>query len=513
MMKKLLKSLKERKIYVFLVGMLVMGLNPAQAQEPCEEPTIAAEPVTICSGNLAVLTATSEGESVFWYDSESATTSIAEGTIFESPILTSTTSYWVEAVNYGEGETMVITNGGRVAPSGNSGSAVVAASSPWGLRFNAYEDFVLNSVDVFITAAAGGEIVVNLLDSGMNVMETTTVMLPPGGSSSSPLQHTITLNFNVPQGNDYRLVAPSSPAMIREFSSDHPGFPYPIGNAGAIVAGSINATGTGNPALYYFFYNWTVTLGSVEECVSERIEVLVNVDLTPDTPTGETAQNLPMGSLISDLEVAGDNLTWYADENLTQELTETTELTDVTTYYVIATDGDCQSEPLVITVTLFDPCEGVTIPAPEGEILQIVEEGSVLADLVVEGENLVWYADEDLTEQLPETTELIDGTTYYVIQTISGCMSEALGITVQIVMSTNHFDKNSIKVYPNPVSDILTVQTHEMISEVNLFNLVGQKIDISWQNNQIDMTSLAKGNYILIINIDGISRNIKITKQ
>src|SRR5690606_6436574 len=129
------------------------------------------------------------------------------------------------------------------------------------------------------------------------------------------------------------------------------------------------------------------------------------------------------------------------------------------------------------------------------------------------GGNLVWYADEDLTEQLPETTELIDETTYYVIHTISGCMSEYLYITVHIAMSNNHFEKNSIKGYQNPMYDILTVKTNEVISEVNLFNLVGQKIDISWQNNQIDMTSLAKGNYILIINIDGISRNIKITKQ
>lgn len=513
MMEKLLKSLWKRKTDAFFVGMLVLGLNPVQAQEPCEEPTIVADSVTICSGSSAVLTATSEGEDVFWYDSETATTSIAAGTIYQTPALTSTTSYWVEAVNYGEGEQTVITNGGRVAPSSNSGSAVVAASSPWGLRFNAYEDFVLNSVDVFITAPSGGELVVNLLDSSMNVMETTTLMLPSGGSSSSPLQHTITLDFDVPQGNDYRLVAPSSPAMVREFSSGHPGFPYPIGTAGAVVAGSINASGTGNPALYYFFYNWTVTAGSVEECASERLEVLVNVAPTPDIPSGETTQNLPMGSLISDLEVSGDNLTWYAEANLTQELPETTELTDGMTYYVIATEGDCQSQVLAVTVVLFDPCEGITIPAPQGDALQTVEQGSVLADLVVEGENLVWYADEDLTEQLPETTELIDGITYYVVQAIDGCMSEVLAITVQVTMSTVYFDINSIKVYPNPVTDILTVQTDKEISEVSMFNLIGQKIDISLQNNQIDMTPLTKGNYILLINIDGITRNIKIAKH
>src|SRR5690606_15320244 len=112
----------------------------------------------------------------------------------------------------------------------------------------------------------------------------------------------------------------------------------------------------------------------------------------------------------------------------------------------IATEGDCQSQVLAVTVVLFDPCEGITIPAPQGDALQTVEQGSVLADLVVEGENLVWYADEDLTEQLPETTELIDGITYYVVQAIDGCMSEVLVITVQVTMSTVYFDINSIKV-------------------------------------------------------------------
>src|SRR5690554_1690545 len=589
MMKKLLKLTCKKKTFMFSVFGLLFGIGSVNAQT-CNEPTISANPATICSGMSATLTAVSDGEEVFWYASESATSSIGEGTSFTTPILTSDTSYWVESVNYGApGTGTIITGGARVAPSSNSGSAVVAASAPWGLVFDAYEDFVLNSVDVFITAPAGGDIVINLLDNNWNVMETTSLTLPAGGSTSSPLQHTITLDFDVPQGNGYRLVASSSPAMVREFSSGHPGFPYSIGTVGAVTAGSINTTGT-NPTVYYFFYNWTVTAGTPpEECVSDRIEVLVTVSPLPTLPGGDSTQAVEEGSLISDLVVTGQNLTWYADADLTQEIPDTTELMNGATYYVTQTVGDCTSAVLAITVTFIDPCEDVTEPngdseqtaeegsllsdlvvtgqnltwyadadltqeipdttelvnsttyyvtqtvgdctsdalaitvtliapcsditAPDGDSEQTAEEGSLLSDLVVTGQNLTWYADADLTQEIPDTTELVNGTTYYVTQTVGDCTSDALAITVTVTLDVDNFNKYHFNMYPNPVSDVLNLKANQEISNIEVFNLLGQKMDVPINNNQLDMTLLLTGNYILNVTIEGITKTFKVSRR
>ncbi len=413
---------------------LFATVDTAQAQN-CEDPTISAPSVDICSGSSAVLTATTDGTDVFWYDAVDATTSIASGTTLQTDMLTADTSFWVEAVNYGDiGTADVITGAGRVAPTGTSASAVVAVSSPWGLVFDAFEDFTLNSVDVFITASSGGDITINLLDSDWEVLETSTQTLPGGGSSSTPLQHTITLDFDVPQGDGYRLVATTSPTMIREFSSQHPGFPYAIGTAGEITAGTINTTG-GNATSYYFFYNWTVTTSgtTAEECVSERIEVEVIVTEIPDAPTAEADQTLEEGSTIADLIVDGNNLTWYTDEALTQEVDDSTVLTDDTTYYVTQTNGDCEGEATAIHVT--------------------------------------------------------------------------------ITLASHTFEQYGFSLYPNPVKDVLHIQANQPIKAANLYNLAGQKLNISAIENQINMNSLAAGSYILQVTIDNETQSFIIVKQ
>ena len=100
-----------------------------------------------------------------------------------------------------------------------------------------------------------------LLDENWNLIEETTVACP-AGNASSPVQFEVPINFSVEAGNTYRLVAASSPEMIREFSSEHEGFPYPIGDVGTVTGGTINNAET-NTTVYYF-YNWKVQTGDVK---------------------------------------------------------------------------------------------------------------------------------------------------------------------------------------------------------------------------------------------------------
>src|SRR5690606_20130140 len=149
------------------------------------------------------------------------------------------------------------------------------------------------------------------------------------------------------------------------------------------------------------------------------------------TPTGPGAQELPMGGTLSDLDVDGEFLQWYADQELTQPISDSTVVVNGTTYYVVSEiTADCQSDALAITVTIIDPCAGIATPT--GAATQTVLVGATIASLVVDGNNLVWYADEDLTTVLPETTLLVNGTTYYVVSETEDCQSDALAITVTV---------------------------------------------------------------------------------
>lgn len=319
----------------------------------CITPSLSIEgPDFTCEDSSATLIANTNGELVHWYDSETSTTPIFTGFEFTTPELSENTTYWAQAINYGsEGDGEIIEGGARLAPATNSSSTVNPGTSPWGLTFTTTEAFTINSVDVYLASNSPGDLVVQLLDENWNLIEETTVACP-AGNASSPVQFEVPINFSVEAGNTYRLVAASSPEMIREFSSEHEGFPYPIGDVGTVTGGTINNSET-NTTVYYFFYNWKVQTGDVETCESERISYTVEVQETPDAPTGDSEQFFALGETLADLTVeASGDLNWYADENGETPLDESTELVDQTTYYVSQTINGCESEVFAITVFL-----------------------------------------------------------------------------------------------------------------------------------------------------------------
>src|SRR5690606_23522084 len=96
-----------------------------------------------------------------------------------------------------------------------------------------------------------------------------------------------------------------------------------------------------------------------------------------------------------------------------------------------------------------NPCLGVEIDAPTGNSTQEVQAGMTLADLQVAGENLQWYPDAELTEPLSENHIVENNTTYYVTQTLGGCTSAALAVTVS-TLGVADVQNMKIDLYPTP---------------------------------------------------------------
>lgn len=163
---------------------------------------------------------------------------------------------------------------------------------------------------------------------------------------------------------------------------------------------------------------------------------------------------------------------------------------------------------------IVNPC--ADIQAPAGETEQTLTEGQTLADLTVTGENLVWYSDEALQNQISATTVAENNTTYYVTQTIGECTSGALPVTVEVTLSAGNFDLVSLKVYPNPTNDYLTVSYSNDITSIAVINMVGQTLmtkNVNANTTQIDMTSLPTGNYFVKVTVEGAAKTIKIVKN
>ncbi len=155
-------------------------------------------------------------------------------------------------------------------------------------------------------------------------------------------------------------------------------------------------------------------------------------------------------------------------------------------------------------------------PIPTGAEMQAFTEGQTLADLQVEGENINWYATQTAEDTLPLETVLEDNTTYYATQTVYGIESlQRLAVTVNQVLNTNTFSANNLTYYPNPVTTVLHIDNIEENSIIDVYNHLGQKVDVreAKVNTVLDMSNLANGMYIVTILSDNNSNTVKIIKN
>lgn len=73
------------------------------------------------------------------------------------------------------------------------------------------------------------------------------------------------------------------------------------------------------------------------------------------------------------------------------------------------------------------------------------------------------------------------------------------------VLSTERFNNFEFSMFPNPVNDILTINTKETLRKVEIFNLLGKKV-LSSTKNSVDVSSLSKSVYLVKLSSDkGVS--------
>lgn len=83
-------------------------------------------------------------------------------------------------------------------------------------------------------------------------------------------------------------------------------------------------------------------------------------------------------------------------------------------------------------------------------------------------------------------------------------------------LSTTSFDNASFKVYPNPVKNMLNLSYTENMSDVAVFNLLGQQVfskKINATESQIDMSALTSGTYLVKVHVDNQVKTLKVVKQ
>lgn len=172
----------------------------------------------------------------------------------------------------------------------------------------------------------------------------------------------------------------------------------------------------------------------------------------------------------------------------------------------------CASTPFNFTINTV---------APTGMSPQLLGSTQTLADIVVVGTGIIWYASASdaasAINALPSSTVVVDNTTYYATQTIAGCASTAsVAITIDTFLGTDDFDLKGLTYYPNPVQNVLKLSYSEKLTNVILFNIVGKQILVKKLNDtktEVDLTGLSNGIYFLKLSSGEKSKTIKVIKE
>lgn len=87
---------------------------------------------------------------------------------------------------------------------------------------------------------------------------------------------------------------------------------------------------------------------------------------------------------------------------------------------------------------------------------------------------------------------------HYCVATLNNCDDTSNTISYNSV-GISEFSNGDINVYPNPVTDVLTITTNNAISSVVVFDIKGKKLQKEVISNKVNLSSLPKGIYFIEI--------------
>ncbi len=82
-------------------------------------------------------------------------------------------------------------------------------------------------------------------------------------------------------------------------------------------------------------------------------------------------------------------------------------------------------------------------------------------------------------------------------------------------LAANETIKTKLSIYPNPTSDVIVINTKEIIEDVSLYDITGKLINVKLEpaNKKINLRNLASGTYILKVKINNQIVTEKIIKK
>lgn len=210
--------------------------------------------ILICEPQQLTLTAQNNFNGpLFWFSDSTANNLMATTNTFQTPLINSTTAYWVKEEVYIAGEEE---NAGM--PDNLSGStAINGAGYNGALIFDVLTPFTLVSVKTY--ADNSGDRIFQILDKNDVVIHQKNIFITAGEDRA-------VLNFPLDMGINYKIQCQSHPGFYR--NKNNVQYPYEVQDI-------VKITGTNFGELfYYYFYDWELRLTD-RTCYSDIAKILI----------------------------------------------------------------------------------------------------------------------------------------------------------------------------------------------------------------------------------------------
>jgi len=497
-------------VYTFtpdLQGLCISSQSLTVTIVPTIVPTFSFPTAILCGGNESVLPTTSDNGIIgIWTPS----------TITES-------APYIFTPNLSQCSTYTVVNVSVVSPFATiSGNITVCAGSSATVAFTGTPNSIVS-----YTMDAGPMQTIALNASGaatittpiLNANSTVCLVSVTSGNCTTPLSGcaiiTVALNVVIPPMPDVvvceQYILP--PVQIGSYYTEPNGGGMMLQDGDVItntqliyvyLSGSCSSNEDSFIVTVFPIVNPTIsTVDNINYIVVEGSQIVQPLQLNTEVQTG----NYSYQWMEFQNDIIGANSPSYTVNNLVTG--------GVHNYSVRVTNNDtnCITQSPVFQV--FE----IPVPAPIGDPNQTFILGQILADIVVSGQNIQWYNvfnRNSTSNPLPLNTPLVEGVTYYATQTINGYESaSAFEITIQF-LANNTFAFKDLKFNPNPVQDVLHIQSKDLIEDVTVFNIMGQKI---FQQNfesldlRLQLSQLKAGNYFVKLESDNKSQVIKVIKE
>ena len=479
-------------------------------------PTISSTtPASICSGDSFNITALASSGTINWYNLPTGGTLLATGSNYSLSSLSTTTIFYAQAIDGSCSSVrtpveVTVTNrptNTSSTPASRCGNGSVTLSATFssgtvnwynapvgGTLVGTGSNFTTPSLSA--TTSYFAEATNGVCTSLVRTSVTATINEIPVITSTTPASRC--------GDGSVTLQATASIGTINWYNA-------PTGGTLVATGGSFTTPILGTTTIYYV----EVVNGG---CNSARTAVNATVFAVATITSTTPASRCDAGILTLNATSNVGTLNWFNVPSGGTLLATGTSFTTPsisvsTTYYVEATNGSCTSSRVAVTASI------IPTAAPTGFANQTFCAGETVGLISVTGSSVIWYDAPSGGNVIPPGTALVSGTTYYGSQTVSGCESPtrlAVTMTLGGCLGNEEFVANVIKLYPNPVIDVVTISSTEIMTNVQVINMLGQIVfskSINENETTIDMSRYSSGSYIVRVSVEEKTKTFKVIKE